>query len=206
MLVKELFEIKKKPFGLKLGGHQYLQVHEDFNNVVYFAREYDENNIELACMRVHREKGFFKYVFDAGSNILVLDKIMIKELQLVNEFNLAMKKYEEDKTKMPKPKRKIVGIEGKDMFTTKIPEEFKANKTVKKYLNNDYSVLYVKNNAIMVGEKNKTVTVVFTKNAPVKDHASYILFKSVDFIEKRKGGEYFEFETTEVQVPTFLLK
>lgn len=197
MKITDIFKTSKKPFNLKLNGYIFLGVHPEFNTV-YFARNFDDNNFDIAVMQVLEEKGKFnipKYTYLAGSKIMVIDTFMINYLK--NKENNHDKVIEQ---------LKIDKLEFKKMFTSEIPEEMADYREITMCLDNGYKILYVKNNDSVVKKFGNTIDVVFYKEVVASEESTYILFKQVEFIKKKDGKSYFVFDFPEIQIPTFILK
>jgi hypothetical protein len=141
----ELFKTSKKP-PIKFRGFEFIGFHDDYSRCCYYFKSLGFNNYEL--MECILEGTAKKPEVGAGTKVSVLDPFMT--------FNLLDKKHN-------------FGVDGqidfvhraiedafpdadittkntlKDLYTSTIPKEIKHNELLKKYIKQDYNVLYCKN-------------------------------------------------------------
>lgn len=209
MKLEELFKSVGKLPGLKISGYKYVGTHPNFN-VVYFAKKYDENNIDMATLNVsgrYRFGIFPEYQLEAGSNFRTLDYFMVEYLKTRKEKTNA-KKIRESVINSLCGKDKKLKEKYHSFYSGDIPVEIKGIKEVKDVEKDGFKVLYVRDNKGSIPNGGRTINIVTYKEDTAGDDI-YCIFKSMELVKRKKvseKGEYFVTVYQDLFVPTFLLK
>lgn len=211
MTLKDVFNLDNKSKSyVKIPNYTCLGHHNIHTDVYYYARMFDNANIEFMEAKIvpTGNKVFNKYTLGAGTSIKILDAFMLNAL-----FADSYKKYECFVTGTLKKAFNFDDKKAKEEFKKHYKFELPTTKEKKKALEQGFKILYnVRNDKENKIEQIYAVFVKEVKQKVFDVDLDYIVFKPMQYITKmeyikgKSNDKYNVIELQEICVPKSLIK